>query len=196
MIEYRDLGLLPEAEYMIRSQGSSPYDYARKGDQYRVEQILGSAKLVGNSRQRQCVERLANSDSGVRYWAIMALMQFGQLEPSSIAALKAALVDDSPSVQINAAEALCRAGEYPEAVATLEKWLEDERPWLVLQAARSVQLIGEDARPLIPVMYKVLENNLGESGSARKYKDFNYAAFTSWALEWALQELGENIKVN
>jgi len=66
-----------------------------------------------------------------------------------------------------------------------------------LQAARSIQLVGEQAKPLIPVMYEVLDKNLGGPGSShRKYKDFNYAAFTSWALEWALQELGEQIQVN
>ena len=58
------------------------------------------------------------------------------------------------------------------------------------------QLIEEDARPLIPIMYQVLEKNLGEPNAPRRYKDFNFAAFTSWALEWALQELGEDIVVN
>ena len=46
------------------------------------------------------------------------------------------------------------------------------------------------------VLYEVLEQNLGGPGSRRKYKDFNFAAFTSWALEWALQEMGEDIQVN
>jgi hypothetical protein len=46
-------------------------------------------------------------------------------------------------------------------------------------------------------MYEVLEKNIGGLGAShRKYKDFNYAAFTSWALEWALKELGEDITVN
>lgn len=39
-------------------------------------------------------------------------------------------------------------------------------------------------------------NMYGTPGSPRKFKDSNYASFTGWALEWALQELGENIKVN
>jgi hypothetical protein len=126
----------------------------------------------------------------------MALMQFDHLDRQSIEALKQTLRDESPSVQINAAEALCRAGNYPEAVEVLGKWVQDERPWLAMQAARSIQLVGEDARPLVPVIYEVLEKNLGEPGQRLKYKDFNYAAFTSWALEWALQELGVEVEVN
>ena len=197
MVGHKDFGLLPEAEYMIRSKQSSPYEYARNREDYQAASILASANMVGTATQSQCVEKLADPDSGVRYWATMALMQFDGLDQQSIDALKKALNDDSPSVQINAAETLCRAGNYPEAVQTLGKWVQDERPWLAMQAARSIQLVGDDARPLIPVIYEVLESNLrGDDGSHRKYKDFNYAAFTSWALEWALQELGEEVVVN
>ena len=196
MVEHKDFGLLPEAEYMIRSEESSPYDYARGGDDYQVEQILSAASLVGTASQAQSVSALTHEDSGVRYWASTALMQYQDLDQQTVEALVATLNDESPSVQINAAEALCRSGSYPEAVQVLGKWLKDERPWLAMQAARSIQLIGEDARPLIPEMYEVLDANLGEPGGRRKYKDFNYAAFTSWALEWALMELGEDIQVN
>ena len=197
MIKHKDLGLLPEAEYMLRSQGSSPYDYGREGDDFDAQGILAAADLVGTTSQSHCVEKLKDSDSGVRYWSTMALMQFDDLDQQSINALSQALNDESPSVQINAAEALCRSGNYPEAVQTLGKWVQDQRPWLAMQAARSIQLVGEDARPLIPVIYQVLEANLkGDDGSHRKYKDFNYSAFTSWALEWALVQLGEEIQVN
>nr|MBX2876511.1 hypothetical protein [Saprospiraceae bacterium] len=85
---------------------------------------------------------------------------------------------------------------HSQAIDVLGKWVLDERPWLALQAARSIQLIGPAARPLIPTLYQVLEKNLGGPNAKRKYKDFNYAAFTSWALEWALQELGEAVNVN
>ncbi len=196
MIDHKDLGLLPEAGYMLRSSGSTPYDFARNSENFEAEKVLKAAKLVGTGDQAQCLELLADPDPGVRYWATMALMQFNQLEQPSVRALQESLHDPSPSVQINAAEALCRSGTYPEAVTTLGKWVKDEHPWLAMQAARSIQLVGEDARPLVPVMYEVLEQNLGEPGQRLKYKDFNYAAFTSWALEWALQELGEEVEVN
>jgi len=65
-----------------------------------------------------------------------------------------------------------------------------------LQAARSILLVGENARPLIPVIYEKLEALYSGHDSPRKFKDFNYASFTGWALEWALQELGEDIHVN
>lgn len=196
MLEHRDLGLLTESEYMIRSAGSTPYDYARTSDDYQVETILRTAEMVGRSGEAELLPLLDYEDSGVRYWAIMGLIQLESLSPDATTALQARLEDNSPSVRILVAEALAYAGTNPQAVETLGILVQDDRPWVALEAARSIQLIGEDARPIIPILYEVLEKNLGEPGAPRKYKDFNYAAFTSWALEWALQEMGEEIQVN
>lgn len=196
MIETKDLGLLPEAEYMIRSEGSTPYEYARFSEDYAVEKTLAAAEMVGRASESELTGKLKDRDSGVRYWAVIGLLQMPELSDASSKELTALLNDPSPSVQIAAAEALCKYGDSAKAVQTLGKLVQDDRSWLALQAARSIQLVGEDARPLIPVMYEVLDKNLGEPGARRKYKDFNFAAFTSWALEWALQELGEDIQVN
>lgn len=196
MIETKDLGLLPEAEYMIRSENSTPYEYARFSGEYKVENILKTAEMVGKASEAELTEKLNDDDSGVRYWAVIGLMQMNELSKSSTSALTMLLDDSSPSVQIASVEALCKYGKSDKAVQILGNLVMDDRPWLALQAARSIQLIGEDARPLIPIMYQVLEKNLGEPGKSLKYKDFNFAAFTSWSLEWALQELGENIQVN
>ncbi|HKK10460.1 MAG TPA: sulfatase-like hydrolase/transferase [Bacteroidales bacterium] len=195
MVETKDLGLLPEAEYMMRSEGSTPYEYARSGN-YHPEEILEAAKMVGKAEEYKILEKTVHEDSGVRYWSVIALMQKENLSNESINSLNNLLADQSPAVQIAAAELLSLRTNSKEAVQTLGKWVQDDRPWLAMQAARSILLVGENARPLIPVMYQVLEKNLGEPDAKRKYKDFNYAAFTSWSLEWALQELGEDIKVN
>ena len=195
MINTKDLGLLPEAEYMRRSEGSTPYEYARNSGGYAVERILEAAEMVGTASESALVAQLKDADSGVRYWAIMGLMQLADLSPGTRAILEAMLADPSPSVQIIAAEALCRSGQSAKAVETLGKLVQSEQPALALEAARTIQLIGEDAKPLVPILYQVLEHNLGEPGKRLKYKNFNYAAFTSWALEWALQEMGEEIEI-
>jgi N-sulfoglucosamine sulfohydrolase len=196
MVETHDLGLLPEAEYMIRSEGSTPYEYARESGEYAVEKILEAAEMVGMVDEAELVQKLKDNDSGVRYWAAIGLMQPEDLSNSAISALKKVLNDPSPSVQIAAAEALCYHGIFAEAVETLSRNVMDERPWVALQASRSILLVGENARPLIPVIYKKLDTLYGGPDSRRKFKDFNYASFTGWALEWALKELGEDIQVN
>ena len=152
--------------------------------------------MVGFSGEPELLEKLNDSDSGVRFWAVTGLMQLEQLSNPAKEALSGLLNDPSPSVQIATAEALCRFGSSTEAVKTLVRNVMDERPWVALQAARSILLVEEHARPLIPVMYEKLDSLYGGSDSRRKFKDFNYASFTGWALEWALQELGEDIKVN
>ncbi|MBN1481244.1 sulfatase-like hydrolase/transferase [candidate division KSB1 bacterium] len=196
MIEHHDLGLLPEAEYMLRSQGTTPYEYARESGDFLVADILAAAEMIGTTDEQVLLEKLDDADSGVRYWAVIGLQQLTSIEPETWEALHILLNDPSPSVQIAAAEVLCTFGDDPEAINRLGYWVQDDRPTVALQAARAIQLIGEDARPLLPFLYKVLYKNLGEPGGRLKYKDYNYAAFTSWALEWALQELGEEIKVN
>jgi hypothetical protein len=65
-----------------------------------------------------------------------------------------------------------------------------------LYAARTIQLIGDKSCPLVPTIYTVLEKNFGEPGATLKYKDFNFAAFTSWALEIALVNCGKEIPEN
>ncbi len=196
MVDTKDLGLLPEAEYMMRSAGSTPFDYARNSGDYYPAKILEAAEMVGKASEDEILTKINDSDSGVRYWCVIGLMQFNKLSGKSIGTLNKLLSDPSPAVQVATAEALCMQVNSEEAVKVLGKWVTDERPWLAMQAARSILLVGEAARPLIPQMYKVLEKNLGKPGASLKYKDFNYAAFTSWSLEWALKELGEDIKVN
>lgn len=191
----KDLGLLPEAEYMIRSEGSTPYDYAQTED-FRPDRLLAAAERVGHWDEKAIKEALVDMDSGVRYWAVMAVRNAPNFGPMEAALIKPLLEDPSPSVQILVAETLCQAGQHLESIAVLGKWVVDDRPWLALQAARSIQLVGPAAKPLVPTIYQVLEKNLGGPNAKRKYKDFNYAAFTSWALEWALQNMGEDIVVN
>lgn len=195
MTTHRDLGLLTESEYLARAQGGSPYDYARS-QAYDVARILETAEMVGTASEAELIAKTADEDSGVRYWAAMGLLNASSADPAVRQALTDLLDDPSPSVQVLAAEALLRQGDAPQAVEVLGRWVMAEEPRIALEAARAIQLVGEAARPLIPRMYEVLEKNLGPEDGPRKYKDFNYAAFTSWALEWALQELGEDIEVN
>ncbi|MEM9934412.1 MAG: HEAT repeat domain-containing protein, partial [Bacteroidota bacterium] len=184
------------AEYMIRSEGSTPYELAREG-KFNSEKLYSAARTVGWSDIEWLKGMLKDDDSGVRYWAVIGLMQLDLpvQELTDILRL-VVLQDSSPAVQIQAAEALGRKIQDKAVLECLLRWVEDDRPAVALQAARSILLIGDHARPLIPELYPILEKNQGEPGAKHRYKDFNFAAFTSWALEWALAEMGEEIAVN
>ena len=196
MLENKDLGLLAEPEYMIRGSQTSPYEYARYSGNYPVDKILQAAEMVGFASEKEHLAKLQDQESGVRYWAVMGLRQYPNVDKNTLKALEKALEDESPSVQVVAAEALCHFGKPAKAIPVLGKWVVDDRPWLALQSARNILLVGNNAKSLIPEIRKVLEKNLSKPGAKGKYKDNNFASFTSWALEWALQEMGEKVKVN
>jgi hypothetical protein len=195
MLKHRDLGLLPEPEYMIRSAKSSPYTYG-KSKEFAVEKILLAAEKVGFSTEQDFRSDLQNKESGVRYWAVMGIRQADTISEETARLLQSLLKDESASVQIAAAEALSHFNYPKGTIEVLEKWLQDPRPWLSLMAARNLLLLGDNAKPAIPVMYEVLKQNLAEPGTQGKYKDPDFATFTGWALAWALQQMGEPVKIN
>ena len=84
MIENNDVGLLNESEMMNRSEESSPYEMGASDD-FRVEDILDAANLCGNPETTldEIVLMLDHSDSGARYWAVLALYQLVKLENRS-----------------------------------------------------------------------------------------------------------------
>lgn len=193
--KYHDTGFLMEPEMMIRSQGTTPYQMAHDPERYDLPKILEAAEMMGRAETKVIIEKLQDQDSGVRFWAVMALQAKGKDATFAVGALRKRLSDSSPSVQIAAAETLCHLNQCEVALPVLERWVLDDRPWLALQAARSIELIEEKAKPLIPALYKVLEKNAAPAGSDRRYKDFMFAAFTSWSLEWALHHCGEDIEI-
>ena len=191
MKKHHDTGLLLEPEMMIRAEGSTPYQMARAT--YDVAKVLEAAEMVGRAEVPMIVNKLKDSDSGVRYWAVVAL-QAHEARSAAIH-LRPLLDDPSPTVQIAAAETLCHWEQCEAALPVLGQWVQDKRPWLALQAARSIELIGAKAKPLVPVLYEVLEKNAAPENASTRYKDFMFAAFTSWSLEWALHHCGEDIAI-
>jgi hypothetical protein len=191
-LKYGDTGLLPEAEYIIRSEGSTPYELL-KGE-FALEEILKSAELVGKSDIKSLINNLSAEESAARYWALIGLQAMKEKATPAISDIKIALSDESPSVQIAAAETICKLGYLDDGLPVLKKWLLDDRPQVALQAARSIELLEEKAKPLIQALYEVIEKNKSTDPNAkRRYKDFNFAAFTIWSAEWALHHCGEDV---
>ncbi len=193
-IKSYDTGWLPEAEYMMESSLSSPYEWMREGGSDLAE-IIESAELTGSTDLKSLIGNLKHEQAGVRYWAVIGLQALKEGALPAIGVLKEALNDDSPSVQVAAAETVCKLG-YPDAgLPVLERWLLDENPQIALQAARSIELLEGMAIPLVPSLYKVIEKNRSTDPNAtRRFKDFNFAAFTIWSAEWALHHCGEDIE--
>ncbi len=180
----RDLGFLPEADAWRRSAGTTPYAMARQRGVFPLPRIAAAADLVGNpdALPRQ-VELLADDDPAVRYWAAVGLRAQGTAAADARESLAAALGDPSPTVRVEAAGVLVALDEDAAALEVLTAALESESDDVALHAARTLQLLGAQARPALPAM----EAALRAAAPPRRTPDF--AMFLRFALEPAVQGL-------
>ena len=133
---------------------------------------------------------LQHDDSGVRYWGAVGFLVGDNLyDADSRVALSGLLDDPSPSVSIAAAEVLCMNGDAEEGLPVLEQQIASEHPWVALQAARAMLDIGVVAKPSVDRI-EAVRKGLESTNGGRRYRDFNYASFTGWALEGALVNCG------
>ena len=184
ILEHRDIGLLPEAEMMIRSKGRSPYQMGSSSESYKIDDILEAANLCGHpgTTLDEILPSLDHPDPGVRYWAVLSIQASGEDGRSAIDPLRQSMRDESPSVAIASAELLCQYGFSDEALPTLGKYLGDEEnPTVVLQAAISIRKLGKKALPLIPVIEEIYPVYRGEVWD--RYRDWLYPMFIGFALD-------------
>jgi len=197
-VKYRSTDFLHEAEYMNRSTETTPYEFARSQD-YPIEKLISAAEKVGRGTLEDFKTLMKDEYPGVRYWGIIGIQA---MPKEKIKEAKEYLIeilnDESPANQITAAKTLCDIGIFDETLPILSKNLKDNRLWVKLYAARSIELIGKDAQPIVPDMLEAWESikkKPGESSNHRIYKDSNLAAFTGWSLEMALKNCEIDIEI-
>ena len=186
MLQTFDTGFLSEAEMHIRSEGSTPYTIARDARKYPLRRIIATADLVGEGPQNipKLIKLLGDSDSAVRYWAVIALDALGPQAAPATNALKGILKDSSPNVRFAAAGVLCRQmGLCEEALPVLADGLKEQREETVLYAAREIERIGAAVAPIVE---QIREAKAGCENPDGSYKNNNHAMFIDWALKNAL----------
>jgi hypothetical protein len=195
-IEHRSTDFLHEAEYMNRSAKSTPYEFAHSNN-FPIKKLVAAAELVGRGTIDDFETLIKDESPGVRYWGLIGLQALGNEAKNAENEILKLLEDESPVVQITAAKLLCDFGNYNQSLVTLGNNLKDQRPWVILYAARTIELIGENAKPLVPTMLKVwesLKKKPGQESGHKVYKDYNYSAFAGWSLEMALISCDVNIE--
>ncbi len=185
VLETRDLAFLPEAEVWQRCAGRTPWQLAQDADAYPLERLLAAADLVGRGSRGvpQQVQLLQDQDAGVRYWAAVGLQAAGRDATPAKDALRRALTDPSPSVQVAAAAALASLGDADAALPILARHLEGEQLDVALHAARTLQLLGEPARPALAQMNRVLKTAQQRENLAPQY------LFLEFSLQAAVGKL-------
>lgn len=183
VFQTRDLGFLPEPDLWLRAAGSTPYEMARNAEKYPLAKIVEAASLVGRGEalSRQ-IELLGDSDGAVRYWAAVGLRAQGKNAAKARAALTAALADSASSVRIEAAGVLAGLGHSPESLKLLVAELVSPQADAAVRAARTLQLLGEKARPALPAIRSA-------AAKAQKEHSGDVALYLRFALEPLIEGL-------
>jgi len=174
-----DIGFLPEAEMHIRAKDTTPQQIATNPSKYNQQRIVAAAELVGKGPESlpKMVKLLNDFDSAVRYWAAVALNALGPEAGPAADALEKGLGDPQPNVRFAAAGALCKVNRCKEALSILVEGLQDERPCVVLCAARELQNIGDKACPALSAIEQAKGRGTGGL----------YEMFIRWALEGTIR---------
>ena len=153
--EIRDPGFLSEAEMVIRSAGSTPYEMALDAGKYELERIMDAADIA-NQRDPNNVSRLIDllndKDSAVRYWGAVGCLALGEGAAPAKKVLADRLDDPSPDVRVAAAETLCVLGQPGKALGVLRDALDHENEYVRLYAANALDNLDQIAQPLLNVL--------------------------------------------
>ena len=158
-----DIGLIPEAEIEIQEkQSGSRFEImnGKESDSNHIQQLVSVATKAseGISALDDLISASTSNDPVIRYWAITGIGNIGKnagevAKKISIDAMK----DDSPSVRIAAARAVAKFGEIDSALELLKNELKSPHQWGRLATAIVIDEMGEDARPLVDDLKKVLK---------------------------------------
>lgn len=199
-LKIRDVGLLPEGEVNRRSVNSTPYDMAHDAA-FSMNLICAMAEFAASrfspSSQKFLFDRqielkifrngLADTDSGVRYWAVLGLQMRGELMVNEARTdLTKLLVDESPSVKIAAAEALGKFGsdaDLPRVLpllGQLANWKNND-VFTVMAALNAIGALDQKAAPL-----KETINALPDDGPAphARYKEYPPRLLEELKAKW------------
>jgi hypothetical protein len=182
--EIRDVGFLTEHDLVVRCGGRPPYQWAHEKGTFPWERVLMTADSVGrDDALHQQIRRMSDADRSVRYWAAVGQRAQGPRAADAAEVLRAALDDVSASVRIEAAAALAACGETEQPLKVLVAELNGPDAHAAVHAARTLQLLGQRARPVAKEMRAALEaaGHPSRTADTRMYLDF--------ALKTALREL-------
>ena len=171
----KDLGLIPEPEIVRRTEEyGSAYAILEQPDAERLLARLRQVVIAGE-QGRGAVSRLSGAlddeDAAIRYWGAIGLGNLRGDARSAAGLLTAALGDESPSVRIAAARALCLMDMETGALPVLVRELKNDGQWVRLAAALALDELGEKARPAIDA----LEEALGDKENKYVVRVANHA---------------------
>lgn len=162
MRKIKDVGLIPEAEYLNLAGDQSLYDYMRSADCPFDELMEASelATLGGKKELNTFIRYLKNPNSAMRYWGATGLLILKADARPAISALKEAAKDKSGVVATLAAEALYGMNEKRLAVETYGRILSSETYSMYdkIFALNSVDAVNDDCKELLPAIRLLVQD--------------------------------------
>jgi hypothetical protein len=138
-LQIGDVGFLPEGEIHSRSKGSTPYEMGHDSSKYPITRVIAAAEIASSLLPEvtsDLKQFLADEDSAVRYWGAMGALMRGKKGVASLhKELTTALEDNSPSVQVIAAQAL---GQYGSK----------EGVYTAMLALNAIDALDDRAKPI------------------------------------------------
>ncbi len=151
----RDVGMLPECDYLARAGQGSPWDVGHS-DSLPLARILDTAELASMRNPKdtaELVKRLKDADAAVRYWAALGLQMRGaEVVKANLGAFREMLKDSAPAPRLIAAECLGLYGSDADVKTALDVAL-DAAPAdmngaaVAMLALNVITSFGAKARP-------------------------------------------------
>ncbi len=170
MLDTRDAQFLPESEMHRRAKNSSApiwelngeeatsiYEMLRDTERYPMERIFAVAELAA-SRSFHALPMLKaglkDPDPAIRYWSALGILIRGERAfDATESQIRRSLEDDSPAVQVVAAEILATFGDSDDRQPALQRLVELARPdqkgaYVAIEALNAVENLGDIAKPI------------------------------------------------
>lgn len=185
-----DTGCLPEevmADF-VKEESAPLRVITTGGTDHQPDLAAGwaSADLVGTGAREDLLALLDSGDDYVRYWGVIGLRNHAPDDEALLEQLYDSMDDISPAVRIEMAAWMAEASETNRAAAlqVLVRELENPDWWTALRAMRSLELLGEKARSVLPFVKRVYRTTRNGEGDAN--------LFLGFSAEAMLRGLGED----
>ena len=159
----KDLGLIPEPELEVLARKyDNRYAILRdKENEDLVDSILETIELgeQGKASVGELINAMGDKRPSIRWWAARKLGNLERDGRGAARALKRALKDNSASVRVEAARALCKMEIQAKALPVLLRGLKNENQVVRHYAALALEDIGDKSRPLLGYLKAARNDN-------------------------------------